>query len=65
MKERLGVRGLMNGNTERAHRALSRVCIPKKRKRKSVSSDKKKMLKYLNSETNIYGILEMYIYICV
>ena len=26
----------MNGNTERAQCALSRVCIPKKRKRKAV-----------------------------
>ena len=41
---------LMNGNTERAHCALSRVCILKKRKKKVMKSNinkKKKVLRYL------------------
>ena len=57
----------MNGNTERAHCALSRVCILKKRKRKAVKRIKqiyktsKRVIKKKGKEKSCHLILKVVI----
>ena len=44
----------MNGNTDRAYYALSRVCIPKEKEEEVSQVIKKKLLKYLKKGIVIY-----------